>query len=74
MLERNRLHTDLLVCRAEETCSRTKASRRALTEQVPDFKRLVARLSRTFGFSKTAVRIKPTGLRHIRKTTVGRAV
>lgn len=74
MLERNRLHTDLLVCRAEETCSRTKASRRALTEQGAYFKRLVARLSRTFGFSKTAVRIKPTGLRHIRKTTLGRAV
>ncbi len=74
MLERNHLHIDLLVCRAEETCSRTKASLRTLTEQVPDFKRLVARLSRIFGFSKTAVRIKPTDLGHIIKTTVGRAV
>ncbi len=74
MLERNHLHIDLLVCRAEETCSRTKASLRALTEQVPYFKRLVARLSRIFGFSKTAVRIKPTNLGHIIKTTVGRAV
>ncbi len=74
MLERNRLHTDLLVRLSEETCSRTKASRRVLTEQEAYFKYLVARLSRTFSFSKTAVRIKPTDLRHIRKTTVGRAV
>jgi len=74
MLERNRLHTDLVVCRTEKTYSRTKASRRALTEQVPDFKHLVARLSHTLGFSKTAMRIKPTDLRHIRKTPVGRAI
>lgn len=63
-----------MVCRAEETHSRTKASRRALTEQEAYFKHLVARLSRIFGFSKTAVMTKPTDLRHIRKTTVGRAV
>ena len=74
MLERYRLHTDLFVCRAEETCSRTKASLRALTEQVPEFKRLVARWSRIFGFSKAAVRIKLTDLRLIRKTSLGRAV
>lgn len=74
MLERNHLHIDLLVCRAEETCSRTKASLRALTEQVPDFKHLVARLSRIFGFSKAAVRIKLTDLRLIRKSALRRVV
>ncbi|MCH7768125.1 MAG: hypothetical protein IH828_04245 [Nitrospinae bacterium] len=45
-----------------------------MTEQEAYFKHLVARLSRIFGFSKTAVMTKPTDLRHIRKTTVGRAV
>ena len=74
MLERNRLHIDLLVCRAEETYSRTKASRRALTEQKAYFKRLVARLSCTFGFSKTAMGIKLTDLRLIRKTALRRVV
>jgi Zn-dependent peptidase ImmA (M78 family) len=35
--------------------------------------RLVVRLGETFNVSKTAMRIKLTDLRHIRKTTLGRA-
>lgn len=37
------------------------------------FMRLVVRLSRTFNVSKTAMRIKLLDLRHIRRTTIGRA-